>query len=344
MARRPAYTLIELLVALAVVLLVAALLVGATQRVREAAARARCLNNLHQLGAAAQNYHHRYGRLPPAVLVRGSDPETATDYRKNFGPNWAVYLLGDVEQETLYRRAAASAAAYPKTGDAGWRAVRSARVPVYLCPSDPANATPFADDWARGNYGINAGPGVWTAHPGEGSLGVRDGQVVEHVPTFADPVVAGVHTYPGLPYPGGGATHVNRGRRLAEIPDGAATTILFAELRAGPDPTDPRGVWAMGQVGSSVLAGAGRVDTPTPNFSCSGCDDVLHASDRPDLGMGNFSTTAGSYQVTAKSLHPGGVDVGMCDGSARFVRDGVSPRTWFLLHNRSDRQAVGVDW
>ena len=91
----------------------------------------------------------------------------------------------------------------------------------------------------------------------------------------------------------------------------------------------------MGQTGASVSAANGRSDTPSPNFSCSGCDDVQGSDDRNDLGMGSCGT-CGSWQVTAKSRHTGGVMTGFGDGSVRFVRNSVSVRSWFLLHSRND--------
>jgi prepilin-type processing-associated H-X9-DG protein len=98
----------------------------------------------------------------------------------------------------------------------------------------------------------------------------------------------------------------------------------------------------MGLCGASISAGNGRDDTPTPNFSCSGCDDIHGSDNRDDIGMG-ACTGCESWQVTAKSLHPGGVNTAMSDGSVRFVKNSVTQLTWFLLHSRNDRQILPTD-
>jgi prepilin-type processing-associated H-X9-DG protein len=143
--------------------------------------------------------------------------------------------------------------------------------------------------------------------------------------------------------PGGAVFTVNAGQRLNALTDGTSTTILIDELRIGPSGNDLRGTWAMGQVGASISAGNGRIDTPTPNVSLTGYDDVLEGDDRPDIGMGSCPQCS-NWQVSAKSRHPGGVNVCLADGSVRFVRDSVDMRTWWLLHSRNDGQVIGDDY
>src|SRR2546423_1510328 len=116
--RRGAFTLIELLVVIAIIAILIGLLIPAVQKVREAAARAQCANNLKQLGIAAHNYHDVNKRFPPAMMVAALGAKTpwgATPYTNNpssayrnpgFGPNWAVFLLPFVEQDNLYKQVA----------------------------------------------------------------------------------------------------------------------------------------------------------------------------------------------------------------------------------------------
>ena len=222
-----------------------------------------------------------------------------------------------------------------------WKSIRSTNVSVYLCPSDTGSETLNAragGGWARGNYGGNAGPGMfWNG----GAVGVAvnnggkwsdnnpNGFASEYYPAFT----AGWY--------GGGALVVNGGTKIASITDGTSTTIIVDEFRIGSNQDDIRGSWAMGQTGASISAGNGRIDTPTPNISLSGWDDIQGCVDRPDINMGCCGCN--SWQVTAKSRHPGGVMTCFVDGHVQFISNNVSQRAWFLMHSRNDGQTVGEE-
>src|SRR6266446_2489685 len=105
--RRQGFTLIELLVVIAIIAILIGLLVPAVQKVRDAAARTQCLNNLKQLGLAAHAYHDVNKKLPPALQIAGAPSPGAADlisaYRTpGFGPNWAVFLLPYIDQGPLF--------------------------------------------------------------------------------------------------------------------------------------------------------------------------------------------------------------------------------------------------
>src|SRR5207244_46523 len=114
------------------------------------------------------------------------------------------------------------------------------------------------------------------------------------------------------------------------------------ELRIGWNANDIRGTWAMGQCGASISAGNGRRDSPGPNVSGDGYDDIQGCQNNPTIGMGCCDCS--SQQVTAKSKHTGGVMTGFADGSIRFIRNSVSTPTWFLLHSRDDGQVLPGDY
>jgi prepilin-type processing-associated H-X9-DG protein len=290
---------------------------------------------MKQIGLAMHNYQDTNGQLPASVLMN-AQVTGIDDYNQNFGPNWAVLILPYIEQDNLYNQVSTSIQNYPTTGDSGWRNIRGTQLKSYLCPSDTGANVPAAaagGGWARGNYGANAGPGM---HWNGGAVGVAvltGGAWRDNDPTgFAS------EYYPswsaGLA--GGGALVVNGGTKIDTFPDGTSSTILADELRIGWNANDIRGTWAMGQCGASISAGNGRIDTPTPNANGSGWDDIQGCQDNPSIGMGCCGCN--SWQVTAKSRHPGGVNTLFGDGSVRFVRNSVDQRTWFLLHSRDDGQ------
>src|SRR5713101_716227 len=107
---RRGFTLFELLVVIAIIAVLVGLLLPAVQKVREAANRMKCGNNLKQIGLAAHHYHDSHRKFPPAVQIAkapiNGTKDTLSVYKKTgpiFGPNWAIFLLPYVEQENLYK-------------------------------------------------------------------------------------------------------------------------------------------------------------------------------------------------------------------------------------------------
>jgi len=330
-------------VVIAIIAILIGLLLPAVQKVREAAARMSCSNNMKQLALACHGYHDANGGLPPAVLMH-TGVSDISDYNQNFGPNWLVLILPNIEQGNLYSSVASSITNYPVTGDSGWRSIKNARFKTVRCPSDSASdaeCVRAGGGWARGNYGANAGPGMFWGNGNSVAVAIRNGGIWNEMSPSFNPV----EHYPSYltGFSGGGVMGVNSKTTLVGITDGTSNTILIDELRIGPTPNDIRGTWALGQCGASISAGNGRLDTPTPNVSRSGGDDIQGADDQPNIGMGACGG-CGSWQVTAKSRHTGGVITGMSDGSVKFIRDSVSQRTWWLLHSRNDGQTIANDY
>jgi len=112
-ARWPAFTLIELLVVIAIIAILIGLLLPAVQKVREAAARAQCANNLKQIGLAVHGFHDVHKYLPPAGTTDGKPLSGGPWPNGGEGTNWSVYILPHIEQGNIWNR-------LTFTGDAGW--------------------------------------------------------------------------------------------------------------------------------------------------------------------------------------------------------------------------------
>ncbi len=344
------FTLVELLVVIAIIGVLVALLLPAVQSAREASRRTSCTNGIRQLGLAAHNFADVMGKFPVGVQIANTPPngdeKMLSAYRTpGFGPNWAVLMLPYFEQNALFEQNGAGINNYlPSNGaDQSWRNVRSAQLKVFRCPSDPGHLNMFSlngGNWARGNYGGNAGPGWlnWTIGGKSHDGGARD--------------AAG--NFRGL---AAGVFGANYGSRMAELvsQDGSSNTILFNELRVGLNSSDRRGTWAMGLAGSSMTAASSIGDCFVPNDNHEKSDDIEDCSAlRAAAGVGNDGLAAKrmgcsfdnapmnwpNWQAQSRSLHPGGVQVCFGDGSTRTVTNNIAQSIWYLLNSREDGKAV----
>jgi len=306
--RRSAFTLIELLVVIAIIAILIGLLLPAVQKVREAAARSSCSNNLHQIAIGCHNYQDTAQTLPPAVLVPNGIGWTDEN---NVGPPWSVLILPHMEQGPLYNQVQGSINnQLNRINDQGWRAVRSTVVKPYRCPSDPnleSLGTRASGNWARGSYGANAGPGDPNGLAGGNYYGFGNS---------------------------GGVMVINIAHAIHRIPDGSANVIMVNHLRAGPAATDMRGTWAFGLPGCAYTANHAVGDAYSPNDNNSNSDDVLGCTNRPDLNMGCWSSGYGQGQ--ARAAHTGIVIAAMADGSVRTFRNGIPQQNWYRINSAND--------
>ena len=321
-ASRRGFTLVELLVAIAIIAVLLLIMLPAMQAVREAARKTTCRNNLRQIGLGLANYHTDHRKFPPFLINRKGNPQRISDEDK--GANWLVHLLPYLEQGSLYDE-------WDRRIPANENPGRSTEVALFKCPSDSNSTENFCNyaggEWARGNYGMNVSPCSFNASSGDSGARSRLG----------------------------GFGGVNYSTRMASFKDGTSHTVAVDELRAGLNPEDIRGSWAMPglSAGTSALFG----DAGTPNARGGNADDMENCeaaglAGDSSRGMGCFESKS-TAQMAARSAHRGGVHVLMVDGSVRFVHDDVESKAekdkcgsgplgvWQAIHTRAGGEHIG---
>jgi prepilin-type N-terminal cleavage/methylation domain-containing protein len=355
------FTMIELIVVIAIVGVLAALLLPAVQAARESARSTQCLNNLRQLGIALHNYHDAQSCLPPAVIWNGGPGEplgggglpvgaidrVADGISPADGPdrilaNWVILLLPQLEQNNAYK---AFNPGLP-VDDPSNAVTRATNLSVMLCPSDGYNVKPYerallagtltGHTYARGNYALNFGPNPPCFM---GQAGCTGGFSVDSL----DLLHTNMHIW------GSGLSGLNISFRLRDFPHGTTQFVALDEIRAGIDPIDPRGTWALGMAGASITVRNGIFtfpDSGPPNNLAPQGDQIvgcsaLIAKYGPQqltlLGMPcQQNTPAASSQATSRSMHPMGVHVLLLDGSAQYVSENINPQIWQFLHSKDN--------
>ena len=289
---RAGFTLIELLVVIAIIAILIGLLLPAVQKVREAAARMKCQNNLKQWGLALHGYHDSMGQFPIGSTA-GSLPR----------PTWVMHIWAYVEQNPLATRNIITNNFYvpPATIGNTMTGLLGTRVPLYYCPSDNGvDLTTTFYQRTRGNYAINWG----NTRYGQGTAAVGTGS--------------------------GFAAHTNGNRslpvkvRMASITDGTSNSLMLAEMLMAKSTADND--WR-GDIHNDD--GVFRVHTLTPPNSSVA--DVIASGwfQNANDPLMPAVAGAGNQQVAAaRSRHTGGVNGALCDGSVRFFRNALAPNVW----------------
>lgn len=327
--RQHAFSLVELLVVMAIIGALAALLAPAVQQSRETARRLDCLNRIRQIAVAMHNFESAHGRLPPGAESReyAAEPRTPhTFYR------WSAlaHVLPFMEQASALAAVDLSLPLYGrdlqviKQNRAGVQVV----LPQLLCPSDKLQRVDPA--FGPTNYAVCAGSGAGG----------------------------------GTPFDADGAFYVNSWTRLADMVDGASRTVLVAETTLGETPppltprtdVDPRLVYGFAR--DAPLTDASCVETALWNFTSppgfawangefrSALYNHYRGPNAPEIDcvsaklLGSITEQYAAYGWrAARSYHGGGVNVAMADGAGKSVDDGVELALWQAIATRAGEEA-----
>jgi prepilin-type N-terminal cleavage/methylation domain-containing protein/prepilin-type processing-associated H-X9-DG protein len=301
---RSAFTLIELLVVIAIVAVLIGLLLPAVQKVREAANRAKCSNNLKQWALAMHNFHDVNGHFPAGAT--GDSPHTVRQ-------TWVRLLWPYIEQSNLTLMDDPKKPFYvpPCTIYNTMKGLTGVYVSMYYCPSDIAGADlddpTQTYDRRRGNYVVN-----W------GAIKFYDTKATQS-PLAPFSQVKGDDSKPRM-------------TKIADISDGTSNTLLMSEtLKAwSHDDNDWRGdIQNDGAVFKFMTI-------TTPNSTAP--DVVGWAIPNHDPLMP--VSTAGLQFSAARSRHPGGVNVALCDGSIRFISNSIDLATWQAMGTMNGGEAL----
>jgi len=287
--RRFGFTLIELLVVIAIIAILIALLVPAVQKVREAAARTQCANNLKQIMLATHGYHDTKKNMPPGYCSKAGYGTGTMFYQiLPFIEQAAVFNLGNVAGGNPVPDAYAGNFASMATPGANI-------INIYLCPAD-ANNTPaptWTNGWVVGNYAYN--------HDafGNGNDGGNNTDFINRMP--------------------------------AAYQDGTSNTIGVAEKYANNCTGTGAGngsLWAHGSWNPSW----------EPRFNSSqyrGLGTIFQV--QPPPGNQCFANRLQAY-------HNGGMNVGLMDGSVRFITNSITPATWWAACTPRGGEPLGNDF
>jgi prepilin-type N-terminal cleavage/methylation domain-containing protein/prepilin-type processing-associated H-X9-DG protein len=341
MSRRRGFTLIELLVVIAIIAVLIALLLPAVQSAREAARRMRCSNNLKQMGLGLHNYETVAGTFPPSDVLQGNFGTNKVLWRNGFSVHTRILPL--MEQGVMFN---ALNFFFDHRSVQNSTVVGSA-VDFFTCPSDPnmAGLTPFPSGTnARvTSYGVNGGD--WFAWIGFNQPNPR------------------------------GAFGPNMSRRLAEFVDGTSQTLVASDVKALQPFCNLGGQFA--NITDPVNIPSPIVDpfTIAPEYLSAPCSavppstghtawvdgntqetgfttawppnkQIMNPTNRADMDIQTKLITQGGptfAAITARSYHPGGVNVLFADGGVRFIKTSVNPLTWRALGTVAGAEVISAD-
>jgi prepilin-type N-terminal cleavage/methylation domain-containing protein/prepilin-type processing-associated H-X9-DG protein len=320
---RKGFTLIELLVVIAIIAILIGLLLPAVQKVREAASRMTCTNNLKQIGLALHGYHNGATMFPKGCSRSDTDSS-------DWGSSWKVYILPNMEQDAIFSN-------WQHTGSSGYSnaanmaLVNRKMIKSYRCPSSP-----FPEFYvSSGNAGQTL---MFTTYTGIAGSTLTPGNI-------------GTNTSSGQ-ISGGGILFPNSAITLSSISDGTSNTIMVGEqsdhIRTAAGAPIIPGYGAITSQGPHGWTMGCNNDTRVPSPSGFGGDRAFNTSTtRWSINQTGLGNTAGNgtnentgNNIPISSAHSGGANVAMADGSVKFINQNMPLLTLQYLSDRADGNVV----
>lgn len=357
MSIRRAFTLIELLVVIAIIGILVALLLPAVQKIREAAARTECSNNMKQLGLALHAHHDAKKKFPPGGAMDRPPFGTVATGTGYGGSSWMVYLLPYVERSDIYSQWQFYGPSTDKVGSGYLNTnneVLAGQVVIktYRCPS---TALPL---WStsKGAAGIT----LTMVPTYAGISGAVDGLV----PGFTEKrlsTLASNGSWGGT-VSAGGTLFANAALKIREIVDGTSNTMMVAEQSNILETQDGTKVdwsasnwngWALGPCFTSQYVPSGQ--TNQSENRTYGMITVRYALNQQKGWPNGTNTTGGNCPATGvcfgggantplSSTHSGGINILLADGAVRFLMDTTTLPTLGKLATRDDGQIITEEY
>jgi prepilin-type N-terminal cleavage/methylation domain-containing protein/prepilin-type processing-associated H-X9-DG protein len=324
---RRGVTLIELLVVIAIIAILIGLLLPAVQKVREAAARTQCQNNLKQLGLAAHNFHDANGKFPDGAWASGVA----------YGNSDLTRLLPYIEQDNIAKN-------YDYT-KAWWDSptnvtVAANRIEIRMCPSDPnSNGQPGSGN-PMGLSSYHGNCGIWYDRSGKDGMFddlLNTGRRLEAIPDGTSNTALYAEVAAGS-LSGGATKH-----RIADCYETTVTEpyqkLTFAQLQAARAELLAKD-W---QTANVPWSGSWRYKGyPYVEGSPWRCWYNHQQPPNKPCWVPQDAATWWSIVVPASSYHSGGANTCMSDGSVRFVTDGIDMDAWMAAGSRNGGEAINL--